>query len=242
MRALIAGSFVDEVNGRLSDRAPQIDFNTFLWYYLYVVLKEKLSASSSETKKPSPRLSRISKRLGKTGVRSTEVEDQERAPLPEGYRYVDRKHMNPGELSHLYHRVGWTNATHKSAWLQLRGKLGGGQKEIIVGVRNKEGGLVGFGGLIYRGDQGVPGDFAVDPDFRSQGIGKAIIDERLRLAENEGVTSLYMPYLEPTNTLRSYYVEKGFSELPTGEIVRGPNPAPLESTPAKQEPSPVTGN
>jgi GNAT superfamily N-acetyltransferase len=213
-----------------------------LWYYFYVVLKEKLSPTPAETKKPPSKPSLVSKWLGRTGVRSAELEDQERAPLPEGYHYVDRRHIKPGELNGLNHRAGWTHTTHKDAWLQLRGKLSGGQQEIIVGVRNKDGGLVGFGGLIYRGDQGEPGDFAVDPDFRSQGIGKAIIDERLRLAEKEGITSLYMPYLEPTNTLRSYYIEKGFRETPAGEVVRGPNPAPLNPVPADSQPVPAGGN
>ena len=57
--------------------------------------------------------------------------------------------------------------------------------------------------------------------------GKAILDERLRLAGEAGIDSLYIPFLESTNPLRSYYLEQGFTETASGELVRGPNPTPI---------------
>lgn len=53
MRALIAGSFVDEVNGRLTGRARQIDFNTFLWYY-FSALSKPMSGPNNNLDAPPP--------------------------------------------------------------------------------------------------------------------------------------------------------------------------------------------
>ena len=103
-----------------------------------------------------------------------------------------------------------------------------GKSRIDVGVLDPAGELVGFGTVLYIGDQGELCDFAVNPLDRGQGIGKALVDERLRLAEAAGVESLYMPYLMDTNTLRTFYYERGFHDTEHGEVVRGPNPAPIE--------------
>lgn len=69
---------------------------------------------------------------------------------------------------------------------------------------------------------------AVDPDHRGRGIGKALIDARLRFAEQKGVENIYMPKLEDTNTLSSYYAEQGFRETPDGSVVRGENPMSMK--------------
>ncbi len=51
-----------------------------------------------------------------------------------------------------------------------------------------------------------------------------IIDARLVLAAAVGITSLYIPYLEPTNSLADYYIDNGFKLTEAGELVLGPEP------------------
>jgi len=53
---------------------------------------------------------------------------------------------------------------------------------IEVGVRAGDGQLVGFGNLVCRRDSGELGSFVVRPQNQGKGIGRAIIEERLRKA------------------------------------------------------------
>lgn len=144
-------------------------------------------------------------------------------PLPEGYYFEDPSRIDPYEVPVLLRQVeigefigdnyiagratdpGFTD----TSWLD-------------VGVRDATGQLVGYGSIACKGQFGELCDFVVSPAHQSLGIGKAIIDERLVRAEQTGIEWLYMPWLEDTNTLKSYYIEKGFHETPRGELVRGP--------------------
>ena len=164
--------------------------------------------------------------FGRIGLRrSAEIKRvSERTPLPKGFHYA-KPWIHPSEEAELKQKVEIGKDTDERG---LHGRdityKNAGVETFKVGVRNRMGGLVGFGTIAYKGDVGELGNFVVDPSVQGKGIGKAIIDERLRLAEQAGVTSLYMPDLEPTNTLESYYIEKGFHIAPEGELVRGPHP------------------
>ena len=105
---------------------------------------------------------------------------------------------------------------------------------LDVGVRDINGSLVGFGSVARRGENGELGDFVVSPNHQHRGIGKALIAERLGLADAAGITSLYIANFEPTNTLKSFYLENGFQETPAGEVVRGPHPIPLVGMETRQ--------
>jgi GNAT superfamily N-acetyltransferase len=96
-----------------------------------------------------------------------------------------------------------------------------------IGVRTADDTLVGYGALFYKGDKGTLVDFAVNPQHQHRGIGKAILDARLGVAEEHGLTSLETE-LAPTNTLRTYYLEHGFRDARAGELVRGSDPANLD--------------
>ena len=154
-----------------------------------------------------------------------------RAPLPEGYTYDDSGVISFEEIAALTKLAmpddaeDYDVAGVKDYHISLLMK---DISTITTGVRSQNGQLVGFSRLSYKGSHGELGDFMVDPNHQSRGIGKAMIDTRLNYAEAAGVTSLYMPYLEPTNTLRSYYYEKGFFEyIPDGPVMRGPDPKRL---------------
>ncbi|MGC1176967.1 MAG: GNAT family N-acetyltransferase [Candidatus Saccharimonadales bacterium] len=147
--------------------------------------------------------------------------------LPQAYRYADPAGIEPKEVARLYQEVGWdeyTGADIKDLNESWRAR---GVTMLDVGVRDKGGLLVGFGSIFYRDKAGMLNGFAVIPACQSLGIGKAIIDERLRRAELVGVESLYIPYLKLTNTLESYYLEQGFQRTELGELVRGPHPVSI---------------
>lgn len=150
----------------------------------------------------------------------------ERTPLPPGHSFVRDGEISARNQAKLFNAVGWP-ITSTEILFGRRFDALNGKSRIDIGVLDPTGDLVGFGTVTYIDDQGELSDFAVNPHDRGQGIGKAIVDERLRLAEEAGVDSFYMPYLMATNTLRSFYYERGFHETERGEVVRGPNPAPL---------------
>jgi ribosomal protein S18 acetylase RimI-like enzyme len=169
-------------------------------------------------------------RLGRLGVRKSvmlEAIGRDRAPLPEGYQYAGK--IKAKELASLMQEVGWP-ATTPSLRRDRRVWGSKGISTFEVGVRDKSGKLVGYGALFHKGKDGELGNFVVSPDHQGQGIGKVIIDERLEMAEQTGLTSLYMPFLDQTNTLRSYYEEKGFREGTSGEVVRGPHAVSITGT------------
>ena len=102
-----------------------------------------------------------------------------------------------------------------------------GIESATVAIRSDSGQLVGAGCLLYMGLQGELCDLSVLPDHRGNGLGKALVARRLQIAEERNVDSLYMPYLEPTNTIGHYYLERGFRWTDAGELVRGSNPVSI---------------
>jgi GNAT superfamily N-acetyltransferase len=146
------------------------------------------------------------------------------SPLPEGYRYENpAAKIAPAERAELMRSVGW-NATSPRIMRSEENFRARGISFVDAAVRDAAGELVGFGRVLQLGANGELCDFTVSPAHQHKGIGKAIIDERLRRAEASGIRSFYMPYLTTTNTLRSYYEELGFQETLLGELVRGPDP------------------
>ena len=140
--------------------------------------------------------------------------------------------MHPKEVKRLWNQVevgkDMNNSYIIGSYVSARMK----RPDIFdVAIRAEDGNLIGFGAVAYKGENGELSDFVVSPDHQGQGVGKAIILERLRMAQDAGITSLYMPRLEHTNTLRSFYYEQGFVEREDGSLGYGPNPMPVMSTP-----------
>lgn len=158
---------------------------------------------------------------------------KERAPLPETYSYTD--HVTRTEIADLMNKVDWEEVNPDSLLAEDKRDKNNNRHKLRVGVRDADKQLVGYGVVLYKGRRGELCDFVVSPDQQGQGIGRAIIEEQLAEAERFGIKSLYIPYLEETNTLRSYYEEKGFTETPAGELVRGPDPRSISG----MQPKPV---
>jgi N-acetylglutamate synthase-like GNAT family acetyltransferase len=170
----------------------------------------------------------LTQELGHTGLGSGVEVDIVHTPLPDGYHYAEAAGIDPGEVIALVRQPGieW-DVDDDEIQMQRTDARANGLTLQDVGVRDSDHSLVGFGSLAFRGEYGELGNFVVSPAHQSKGIGKAIIDARLAMADAAGITSLYIAPLEPTNTLRSYYAQKGFHETPAGEMVRGPHPIPL---------------
>jgi GNAT superfamily N-acetyltransferase len=144
--------------------------------------------------------------------------------LPEGFYYAPPASISADELSDLALQVGLgKDLTSKFFLEQKEGYEEDGIHSIEVGVRyGDDDSLIGYGGLHVNIDRTADlGDFFVSPFFRGRGVGKAIIDQRLLQADNLGITDTSIDRLAPTNTLRSFYEERGFSEQLNGRLVRG---------------------
>jgi GNAT superfamily N-acetyltransferase len=145
-----------------------------------------------------------------------------RTPLPEGYYYADPQKVHSRKYQQLFLRdIGWEGATARDYRTRMKhwNKLGVSVADVAVG--RQDGRLAGFGSIIYIGDTGSLCDFGVSTADRSNGIGKAIILDRLRIAEELGIRVLDIAALEGTNTLRTYYFDLGFQAVDDTTLVRG---------------------
>lgn len=147
------------------------------------------------------------------------------AELPEDFEYTDAGTIDPDELAALMQTVDiGSDMTTRELIEAHKDFEEDGYGSVEIGVRNKQGStLVGYGGLIYdsNGDAEM-GDFVVNPTYQGRGIGKAIIDQRLLLADRLGIRRILIPNFESTNTLKHHYEKRGFVEQEDGTLVRTP--------------------
>lgn len=145
-------------------------------------------------------------------------------PLPEGYVFADPQSVDGERVQRLFRdKIGWRHATKRRLREQIIRHQQRGVHVVNVAIKQEDGHLAGFATLLHKDGAGKFCNLGVDPRDRSNGLGQALVLERLRLAEAAGVTSLEIPYLEDTNTLKSFYGEHGFTELADGTLVRGIN-------------------
>ncbi len=70
--------------------------------------------------------------------------------------------------------------------------------------------VVGFGGFMQVMEEGDILNIAVHPDYRRQGIGKAILDELLERGKRMGVKAFTLEVRESNQNARRLYEKKGF--------------------------------
>ncbi len=151
----------------------------------------------------------------------SEDSNPERTALPNGYHYSVAEAITAREIARL-----WDRST--LAIVMFRRTLSSQDLDVQnIGVRSETSRLVGLGSIAWAGTQGELGNLIVEQDHRGQGIGKAILDERLRIAETHGIESLYIAELFPTNNLVRHYVNAGFIALEGGGFGRGPAPTQI---------------
>jgi len=84
-------------------------------------------------------------------------------------------------------------------------------------VREDDGRVVGVAGLELHGDVGLLRSVAVDPDYRGQGLAKALVEAVLARAERVGLRAVYLL----TTSARDYFSRHGFSECSRDEAPDG---------------------
>src|SRR5262245_30931776 len=75
-------------------------------------------------------------------------------------------------------------------------------------VVRDEGHLVGLAGLEVHGRDGLLRSVVVDPDYRGEGAGQALVDGALALARRMGLGHVYLL----TTSARDYFARQGFTD------------------------------
>ncbi len=81
---------------------------------------------------------------------------------------------------------------------------------LYFGYQDKDGKLIGSGGLELYGDLALLRSIAVDEEFRSQSIGKGIVEEIIDKAMSLKIKDLYLL----TETARTFFLKNGFTDVP----------------------------
>lgn len=81
---------------------------------------------------------------------------------------------------------------------------------LFYGYHDKEGKLIGAGGLELYGDIALLRSIAVDENLRSLSIGKRIVDEMIAKAKSIKIKEIYLL----TETAQSFFSKKGFDIVP----------------------------
>jgi N-acetylglutamate synthase-like GNAT family acetyltransferase len=70
--------------------------------------------------------------------------------------------------------------------------------------------LVGLCGLEVHGKDGLLRSLVVDPQYRGEGVGAALVDGTMARARERGVSRVYLL----TTTARDYFLRRGFRDCP----------------------------
>jgi GNAT superfamily N-acetyltransferase len=128
----------------------------------------------------------------------------EQTQLPDSYSYAYKDSITPLEVIALRAASDWGREHDVKVWQDAI------QQSIeTVGVRDIHKVLVGVGFLVGNARHAILCDFTVHPEHRNRGLGKAILRQRLIIADNEDIPYLYTD-ISQTNTLRDRYLEMGF--------------------------------
>lgn len=130
--------------------------------------------------------------------------------LPYGYSFVTKESIKPHEIIELRVAAGWSGDTEEN-WQTCLDQPAG----IIVGVQDSDNRLIGMGRITADARHAVLCDLAVAPENRQLGIGKAILLERVRMADEKQIPYLYTE-LADDNPLKETYVALGFTSTGNG--------------------------
>jgi amino-acid N-acetyltransferase len=85
---------------------------------------------------------------------------------------------------------------------------------VLLGYYNPEGRLVASGGFEFYGTSALLRSLAVAENYRSQEIGKQILNDLFALAKQSNIRSIYLL----TETAHSYFLKKGFVDTPRDQV------------------------
>ncbi len=155
-------------------------------------------------------------------------------PLPDGFSYAKADDFPFTAIEDLF-RTAYTDEQVWNMYLPTRdedlSKAGLREADIAISF---EGRLVAFANIISREGRGEMGDLVVHPAAQHQKLAQTLTLERLAIAEQQGITSLFIPPITDQNTLGPFYIENGFTQNPDGSFSRGPDPRPVLYQPEEQ--------
>ena len=124
---------------------------------------------------------------------------------PEGYSYANN--LYTPELTSLLQSVDWEVSME-----EVEEELAG-EDQFSIGIRDRQNQLVGYGRLLVDfGEYGFMDSLAVHPDHRARGIGRTLIRERVRLADELGLHKI-RTHLDYTNTIPGVYFDENFEDV-----------------------------
>lgn len=138
--------------------------------------------------------------------------------LPYGYTMVPREEIYATDILNLYAEEPFDYEGTVPVWSRcLRDSI------AVVGVGRTDGPdrVTGVGFLAGNARQGLLCDLYVHPNHRHQGLGRLIVQERVRLADEYPVERLLVS-IERTNSLKSFYRRLGFEG--TGRLLQRTRP------------------
>jgi len=127
--------------------------------------------------------------------------------LPENYSFVDREDISPEEIVAVRKSTGWEAGDSEEGWRQnLDTAL------AVVAVRDdRSSELVGMGFLVGNRRHAILCDFNVRPEHQGKGIGTAILQKRMQIADQELKIPFLYTSLAETNPLKETYKSLGFA-------------------------------
>lgn len=126
------------------------------------------------------------------------------ATLPDGYTFSHRSSITAEEIIGLRQKSNWGTEKRTEVWKECIARA-----LAVVGARDPASELVGVGFLVGNLRHAVLCDFTVLPDHRGWGIGTAILEKRIEIADSLEIPYLYTD-LVPENPLRQKYLDLGF--------------------------------
>lgn len=123
--------------------------------------------------------------------------------LPDGYYFADRQSITTHEFAVIRRSLDWDDNDEERWHSCLQNSI------EVCGVRDKDGMLVGIGFIAGNHRHAILCDFNVHKKHQGKGIGKAILQQRIRRTEELKIPYLYVS-LHPSNPLRKLYEDYGF--------------------------------
>lgn len=112
-------------------------------------------------------------------------------PLPESYEWAQTEDIQPEEVIKLRESVGWDGDSIETWQKCLKDSV------HVSAVRDDKGELVGIGFLSGNARHAVLADFDVNPNNQKEGIGRALVSDMLKVADDLEIKYLYTSLANP---------------------------------------------
>ncbi len=136
-------------------------------------------------------------------------------PLPESYEWTNREDIQPEEVIKLRESVGWDGDTIETWQNCLKDSV------HVSAIRDENGELIAIGFLSGNARHAVLADFDVNPNNQKEGVGKALLEDTLRVADELEIKYLYTSLANPEK-YAGILGELGF-ESKEGNLFRAKN-------------------